>query len=82
MATIRELLLGTKFIPEWKANHNTGRFCLDRQPWLKRHFVAKGSYDEVDKLFWQLRNGIFEMLEFYDPIGHCSPLEFQRKTCI
>ena len=80
MATIYELSLGTKFIPEWKVSHNTGRFCLDRQSYLKRQFVAKASYDQVDKLFWQLRNGIFEMVEFYYETGHCSQLEFQRKT--
>jgi len=71
MATIRELSLGL-----------TGRICLDRQSWLKRHFAAKGSYNEVDKLFWQLRNSIFEMGEFYYEIGHCSQLKFQRKHAL
>ena len=40
-----------------------GTFCLDKQFHLKKHFVAKDTYNEVDEFCWQLRDGIDNIVE-------------------
>ena len=40
-----------------------GIFWLDKQFHLKKRFVAENTYNEVDEFFWQLRDGIIELIE-------------------
>ena len=40
-----------------------GTFCLDKQFHLKSHFCGKDTYNEVDEICWQLREGINELIE-------------------
>ena len=40
-----------------------GTFCFNKQFCLKNH-VAKGTVNEVDDFCWQLRDGIYEIVDY------------------
>ena len=37
--------------------------CLQKQFQLKKHFVSRDTFNEVDEFCWQLRDGINEIIE-------------------
>ena len=38
-------------------------FCLNKQFRLKNHHVAKDTCNEIDEFFWQLKDGINDIVE-------------------
>jgi len=40
-----------------------GTFCLQKQFQLKKHFVSRDTFNEIDEFCWQLRDGINEIIE-------------------
>jgi len=55
-----------------------GTFCLQKQFQLKKHFVSRDTFNEVDEFCWQLRDEINEIIEKqvkYDVNSNLSSME-------
>ena len=49
---------------------------------LKKHFVEKDTFNEVDKFCWQLRDGINEIVENHIKYDHSSNLSTKEKRAL